>query len=72
MEVDRLGLEEVQMDVLGLKIPHLVVPVAPGRNLANLVEVAARFTLSKMKGYHPAQELMNKLDEARALKIADK
>jgi HPr kinase/phosphorylase len=72
MEVDRLGLEDIQVDVLGMKIPHLVVPVAPGRNLANLVEVAARLTLSKMKGYHPAQELMNKLDEARAVKRAEK
>ncbi len=66
MEVDRLGLDDIAADILGLKIPHITVPVAPGRNLANLVEVSARLTLSKMKGYHPAQELMNKLEEARA------
>ena len=67
MEVDRLGLDEQSVDVLGLHIPHLTVPVAPGRNLANLVEVASRLTLSKMKGYHPAQELMQKIEEARSL-----
>lgn len=65
MEVDRLGLDELSTDILGLRVPHLTVPVAPGRNLANLVEVAARLTLSKMKGYHPARELMDKIEEAR-------
>src|SRR5688500_3777557 len=41
-EYDRLGLDEAAYELLGLKVPLIRMPVAPGRNLAILVEVAAR------------------------------
>lgn len=38
---DRLGLEEQYMDLLGVKVPAITIPVRPGRNLAIILEVAA-------------------------------
>ena len=57
-----LGLEEEQMDFLGVKIPFLTVPVKPGRNVAMIVEVAARNNRLKKYGYNAAEELMKKLE----------
>jgi len=62
-EYDRLGLEEEYTDILGVKIPHLVIPVRPGRNLGIIIEVAARnFSLKKI-GYSAAKELDKRLNE---------
>ena len=38
---DRLGLDQMQTEVLGVKLPSITIPVKPGRNLASIVEVAA-------------------------------
>ena len=47
-ELDRTGLDELQREFLGVKVPQLVIPVAPGRDLVNLVETAAQeFKLRK-------------------------
>ena len=57
-----LGLEEETMDFLGVRIPFLTVPVKPGRNVAMIVEVAARNNRLKKYGYNAAEELMKKLE----------
>ena len=41
-EVDRLGLEERTVNILGVAVPYFVLPVSPGRNLATLVETASK------------------------------
>lgn len=61
-EYDRLGLDEASHDLLGLKIPLIRMPVAPGRNLAILVEVAARNQLLRNRGINAARELVARLD----------
>lgn len=61
-EYDRLGLDEASYDLLGLKVPLIRMPVGPGRNLAILVEVAARNQLLRMRGIHAARELVARLD----------
>ena len=61
-EYDRLGLDEASYDLLGLKVPLIRMPVAPGRNLAILVEVAARNQLLRMRGINAARELVARLD----------
>lgn len=61
-EYDRLGLDEVQYELLGLKIPLITMPVAPGRNVAILVEVAARNQLLRARGHHAARKLAERLD----------
>ncbi len=60
-EVDRVGIEQEFVKVLGADIPHIVIPVRPGRDLARLIEVAAFQTKLKMSGYNAAQELNDRL-----------
>lgn len=62
-EYDRVGLDEEYMELLDIKIPKLTIPVRPGRNLAMIVEVAARNTRQKKLGYNAAVELNNKIKE---------
>lgn len=62
-EYDRVGLDEDFMKLLGIKVPKLIIPVRPGRNLAMIVEVAARNTRQKKLGYNAAVELNNKIKE---------
>lgn len=62
-EYDRLGLEEVCIDLLGKKVPKLTIPVRPGRNTAMIVEVAARNARQKMLGYNAAEELSRRIKE---------
>ena len=61
-EYDRLGLDEASFELLGLKVPLIRMPVGPGRNLAILVEVAARNQLLRMRGVNAARELVARLD----------
>jgi HPr kinase/phosphorylase len=63
-DVDRLGLEDAFYDVLGLKVPLVRMPVAPGRSLAILVEVAARNQILRARGRHAARELAARLERA--------
>ncbi len=60
---DRLGLDSHSMEVLGLKIPSLTIPVKPGRNLAIIVEVAAMNLRQRRMGYNAAEELNRRLME---------
>lgn len=62
-EYDRLGLTEEHTTILGAKIPHLVMPVRPGRNLAIIMEVAARNWRLKKAGYNAASELDKRLTD---------
>jgi HPr kinase/phosphorylase len=63
-EYERLGLDLAYHDVLGVQIPMIRMPVAPGRNLAILVEVAARNQLLRSRGRHAARDLAERLDRA--------
>ncbi len=60
-DVDRLGMEQEFLKVLGVDIPHITIPVRPGRDLARLIEVAAYQTKLKISGYNAAQELNERL-----------
>ncbi|HZP49195.1 MAG TPA: HPr(Ser) kinase/phosphatase [Vicinamibacterales bacterium] len=61
-EYERFGLDEEFYDLLGLRVPLLRMPVAPGRNIAILVEVAARNQLLKARGHHAARKLAERLE----------
>ncbi|HKT79217.1 MAG TPA: HPr(Ser) kinase/phosphatase [Vicinamibacterales bacterium] len=63
-EYERVGLDDAFYDILGLRVPMIRMPVAPGRNIAILVEVAARNQLLRSRGYHAARELAARLDQA--------
>ena len=60
-DIDRLGLEHETVKILGIEIPHITIPVRPGRDLARLVEVAAFHIKLKSSGYNPARELNERL-----------
>jgi HPr kinase/phosphorylase len=62
-EYERLGLDDVFHEVLGLRVPLIRMPVAPGRNIAILVEVAARNQLLRSRGHHAARALADRLEE---------
>ncbi len=70
-EYDRLGLDSVTIDILGVAVPLVRMPVAPGRNLAMLVEVAARNQLLRSRGRHAARLLAERL-ERRLEELADR
>jgi len=60
-DVDRVGMDEEFVQILGVDIPHITIPVRPGRDLARLIEVAAFQTKLKASGYNPAKELNDRL-----------
>ena len=60
-DVDRLGMDQEFVKILGVDVPHIVIPVRPGRDLARLIEVAAFQTKLKSAGYNPAKELNDRL-----------
>ncbi len=62
-DYDRLGLDVKEYTVLGASLPFIEMPVGPGRNLSILLEVAARHHLLRSKGYDPARELANKIQQ---------
>lgn len=62
-EYDRLGLDEETITILGVRVPHQIMPVRPGRNLAIIIEVAARNLSLKRMGYSAAHELDRRLNE---------
>jgi HPr kinase/phosphorylase len=62
-EYDRLGLDEAHYETLGVRVPMIRMPVAPGRNLAILVEVAARNQLLRNDGHHSARRLADRLND---------
>jgi HPr kinase/phosphorylase len=61
-EVDRLGVDEPTLSLLGQDLPLVRMPVAPGRNLAMLIEVAARNQILKSRGRHAARRLARRVD----------
>ena len=62
-EYDRLGLDDQTYDLFAVRVPMLHMPVAPGRSLAILVEVAARNQLLRSRGLNAARDLSARLDE---------
>jgi HPr kinase/phosphorylase len=63
-EYDRLGVEQDTFNIVGVDVPHAVVPVRPGRNMSTIVEVAARNHLLKLQGHHSARDFADRLTRA--------
>lgn len=51
VEIDRLNGSHSRREILGLAVPEITLPVAPGRNLAILVEAAVRHQALRQRGY---------------------
>ena len=59
--VDRIGIDRETYEILGIKIPHVTLPVRTGRDIARLVEVAALDQKLKDMGENSAQEFNQRL-----------
>jgi HPr kinase/phosphorylase len=66
-EIDRVGLDEQFVELLGQKIPRMTIPVRPGRDLSGLIEVAAFQTKLRLSGYNAAKEFTDRLTAKMAL-----
>ena len=51
-DIDRLGMDNEYIKILGVKVRHISIPVRPGRTLARLIEVAALSTKLSGNGYN--------------------
>jgi HPr kinase/phosphorylase len=60
---ERLGLEDLTYELLGIELPMLRVPVSPGRDMGVILEVAARNHLLKQSGVHAARRFVAELSE---------
>ncbi len=60
-DIDRLGLDIETVDILGVPVPHMTIPVRPGRDLARLIEVAALQIKLRLSGQNPAADLDERL-----------
>jgi HPr kinase/phosphorylase len=69
-EYDRLGFDDRHDRILDVAVPAVQLPVRPGRNLATLIEVAARNQLLKVQGTHSARAFRDQLTEALEARAA--
>jgi HPr kinase/phosphorylase len=60
-EMDRIGLDRELYEILKIQVPHITIPVRPGRDVARLIEVAAMDQKLKGLGLNSAVEFNNKL-----------
>ncbi|MBA3804388.1 MAG: HPr(Ser) kinase/phosphatase [Acidobacteria bacterium] len=60
LEVDRLGIDVQAVEILGVHVPQVLIPVSPGRNLSTLVETAVRVQLMRMRGYDAARTFVER------------
>jgi HPr kinase/phosphorylase len=68
--VDRLGLDDEFETILGVAVPRVRMPVATGRDVALLVEIAARNQLLKRRGFNAAREIAQKVHDEIVRKAA--
>ncbi len=65
-DLDRAGMDRLVTNILGVDVPEVVIPVSAGRDLVNLVEIAAQQQKLRVAGYDAARELDEQL-KRRAL-----
>jgi HPr kinase/phosphorylase len=58
---DRMGLSNEMMEIMGIQIPSVCIPVRPGRNLAVIIEIAAMNQRQKYMGHNTAEEFNKRL-----------
>jgi len=66
---DRLGLDEEKLDILGIEVPKVMIPVSGGRNLACIIETAAINNRTKQYGYHSAKVFCDRVAHQNELEV---
>lgn len=64
LDYERVGLEEQFKEYLGVKIPHIILPIFPGKNITVIAEAISLNLHLKLYGFHPAKEFSRALTEA--------
>jgi HPr kinase/phosphorylase len=64
LDFDRLGVDEKHHTILGVDISEVTIPVRPGRDIAAIMQIAARNELLKRAGHHGARAFRDKLEQA--------
>ncbi|HCA81049.1 MAG TPA: HPr kinase/phosphorylase [Bacteroidetes bacterium] len=72
VEYTRTGLDHENISILGVEIPHVKLPIFPGKNITVIVEVIALDYLLRHYGYDAAREFSKRLDAAIAEKSKSK
>ncbi len=69
---DRIGIEKEEIEILGINLPKVTIPVSPGRNLSIIIEIAAMTNREKKMGYNTAEEFFKRtVDQANGAKFDD-
>ena len=68
VEHDRSGLEDMHVECLGLNVPHIRLPVRPGRNIATIIEIATRNQILRKRGVNSARRYESALLEQLSAK----
>ncbi len=55
-DFDRIGLEKKKKEILGVEVPHIVIPLSPGKNISVIAEVIAMNYLLDLRGVRPAED----------------
>lgn len=63
-QIDRLRGSLSTHSILGVPVPEITLPVAPGRNLAILVETAVRHQILRVRGYDAVADLIERQSRA--------
>ena len=60
-DVDRAGLSDKTINILEVEVPHILFPVSPGRNMAEIVELAAKNQILKLMGHNSSKTFTDKI-----------
>ena len=63
-DYERTGMDEVYKEYLGVPIPHVKLPIFPGKNITVLAETIALNLHLKVYGFHPAKQFSTALTDA--------
>lgn len=58
---ERLGIDNIYDQLMGIKVPQVIIPVKPGRNLAMVLEIAAMNARMKSMGYNAARDFSSRV-----------
>lgn len=62
-EYDRMGIDDRFLEILGVPIREIILPIRPGRSVGSIIEVAARNELMRRSGVHSARDFFSKLNQ---------
>ncbi len=62
-DYERLGMDMKYTDMLGIRVPEVILPISPGKNISTLSEVIAMNFMLKVYGENPAKTFLDRIQE---------